>query len=140
MKIGIVTFWQSDDNYGQLLQCYALQTFLRQQGHDAFLIKDIPCKKSPVQKIIHLCLHFSIRQVFFSLNYRWNKWRSIGINKQHDRDFAKFRMEHIVSTDKEYTLNMLREKSSGCRYVYMRQRPNLEYQKCISDLFFGFWR
>ena len=29
MKIGIVTFWNSEDNYGQILQCYALQRFLR---------------------------------------------------------------------------------------------------------------
>ena len=39
MKIGIVTFWQSDDNYGQLLQCWALQQYLRNLGHDPFLIR-----------------------------------------------------------------------------------------------------
>lgn len=30
MKIGIFTFWWSADNYGQLLQCYALQQALKQ--------------------------------------------------------------------------------------------------------------
>ena len=39
MKIGIMTFWWSNDNYGQLLQCYALQKYLRDRGHDAFLIR-----------------------------------------------------------------------------------------------------
>ena len=39
MKIGIMTFWWSEDNYGQLLQCYALQKYLRDKGHDAFLIR-----------------------------------------------------------------------------------------------------
>ena len=39
MKIGIMTFWWSNDNYGQLLQCYALQKYLRDLGHDAFLIR-----------------------------------------------------------------------------------------------------
>lgn len=39
MKIGIMTFWWSNDNYGQLLQCYALQKYLRNLGHDAFLIR-----------------------------------------------------------------------------------------------------
>ena len=29
MKVGIMTFWWSDDNYGQLLQCYALQKYLQ---------------------------------------------------------------------------------------------------------------
>lgn len=42
MKIGIVTFWNSEDNYGQILQCYALQRFLRDKGHDAFLIRYAP--------------------------------------------------------------------------------------------------
>lgn len=39
MKIGILTFWKTEDNYGQLLQCYALQTFLRSLGHETFLIR-----------------------------------------------------------------------------------------------------
>lgn len=39
MKIGILTFWWSKDNYGQLLQAYALQAYLRAQGHDAYLIR-----------------------------------------------------------------------------------------------------
>lgn len=39
MKIGTLTYWESQENYGQLLQCYALLRFLRQMGHDAFLIK-----------------------------------------------------------------------------------------------------
>ena len=39
LKIGILTFWWSNDNYGQLLQCYALQKYLRDAGHDAFLIR-----------------------------------------------------------------------------------------------------
>ena len=42
MKIGIMTFWWSEDNYGQLLQCYALQKYLRDQGHDPFLIRYDP--------------------------------------------------------------------------------------------------
>ena len=39
MKIGILTFWWSEDNYGQQLQAYALQKYLRNAGHDAFLIR-----------------------------------------------------------------------------------------------------
>ena len=39
MKIGILTYWWSQDNYGQLLQSYALQKYLRDAGHDAFLIR-----------------------------------------------------------------------------------------------------
>lgn len=39
MKIGVVTFWWTEDNYGQLLQAYALQRVLKEMGHEPFLIK-----------------------------------------------------------------------------------------------------
>lgn len=38
-KIGIITYWESNDNYGQQLQCWALQHFLCERGYDAFLIR-----------------------------------------------------------------------------------------------------
>ena len=34
MKIGIITLWGSNNNYGQVLQAYALQKFLRNYGFD----------------------------------------------------------------------------------------------------------
>lgn len=39
MKIGVITFWQSKDNYGQHLQSFALQTYLKKLGHEPFLIR-----------------------------------------------------------------------------------------------------
>ena len=50
MKIGIMTLWGAFDNYGQQFQVYALQHFLRKNGHDAFIIryeykKDVRKKK-----------------------------------------------------------------------------------------------
>lgn len=39
MKIGIITFWESTDNYGQVLQAYALQKVLKNMGHEPFLIR-----------------------------------------------------------------------------------------------------
>ena len=38
MRIGVLTLWQSKDNYGQMLQCYALQQFLREKGYEPYLI------------------------------------------------------------------------------------------------------
>lgn len=43
MKIGILTF-HFGINYGGVLQCYALQTFLEQQGHVVEIINFIPPK------------------------------------------------------------------------------------------------
>lgn len=39
MNIGIVTCWKPDDNYGTQIQCFALQTYLRSLGHNAYLIR-----------------------------------------------------------------------------------------------------
>ena len=50
MKIGIITFWQSNDNYGQALQCFALQKQLISMGHTPFLIKYTPSHLS----LIHI--------------------------------------------------------------------------------------
>ena len=42
MKIGILTFhWAT--NYGAVLQCYALQEYLRDQGHVVEIINYKPC-------------------------------------------------------------------------------------------------
>ena len=39
MIIGITTFFQSQTNYGQLLQAFALQQILMQQGHFPYIIR-----------------------------------------------------------------------------------------------------
>ena len=38
MKIGIMTCWQPDDNYGTQIQGFALQKYLEKIGNDVFLI------------------------------------------------------------------------------------------------------
>lgn len=58
MKIGIMTFWESQNNYGQLLQAFAMQAHLKKEGHEAFLIKFYriyPVKnKSLIKKLAQL--------------------------------------------------------------------------------------
>lgn len=39
MRIGIVTFWEAFDNYGQALQCWALQQVLTCLGHEPFVVR-----------------------------------------------------------------------------------------------------
>ena len=39
MKISIITFWQSLDNYGQILQSYALQRVLLERGHSPEILR-----------------------------------------------------------------------------------------------------
>ena len=48
MKIGIMTLWAAFDNYGQQLQVYSLQKYLRENGNDAFVIRYL--YKSDIRK------------------------------------------------------------------------------------------
>ena len=56
MKIGVITFWKSKDNYGEVLQCYALQKYLKSLGHDVFLIRYDPAKDFKKTFILIRCL------------------------------------------------------------------------------------
>jgi hypothetical protein len=90
MKIGIVTFWESKDNFGQILQCYALQTILKKMGHTPVLIRTsrICSKNNPSLK---LKLKNCLRKVLH-LNYL----------RYGGKDFDKFIETHISCTDKIY--------------------------------------
>ncbi len=54
MKIGVITFWNSNDNYGQLLQLWALQQWLKKNGHSPYVINYSPMqtKKERIISII----------------------------------------------------------------------------------------
>ena len=90
MQIGIITYWSSDDNYGQQLQCYALQRFLRDKKHNAFLIKYKPTaeQKSKWDKLKGI----SIGKLLGNENKELNKARM----------FEKFRNDHLNTTEIEY--------------------------------------
>ena len=42
MKIGVITHWGDFENYGQILQGYIFQQFLKSRGHDPFIIRYYP--------------------------------------------------------------------------------------------------
>lgn len=107
MQIGIITYWSSDDNYGQQLQCYALQRFLRDKKHNAFLIKYKPTaeQKSKWDKLKGI----SIGKLLDKLSSA--KRKEIAINKllgnenkelNKARMFEKFRNDHLNTTEIEY--------------------------------------
>ena len=107
MQIGIITYWSSDDNYGQQLQCYALQRFLRDKKHNAFLIKYKPTaeQKSKWDKLKGI----SIGKLLDKLSSA--KRKEIAINKllgnenkelNKARMIEKFRNDHLNTTEIEY--------------------------------------
>lgn len=102
MRIGIITFWQARDNYGQILQCLALQRKLIMMGHDPFLVRYKHSEhKNPWQDII---LHFFISLIrlrWHNLFLRQNHLPSISSDGAK-RQFDPFKSKYIEQSDLIY--------------------------------------
>lgn len=79
MKIGILTFHRAN-NYGAVLQCYALQEYLTRQGHNVEIIdyrqdflEKIYRAKFSFFSFIKSCLKFNASSYFRVLEYKKNK-------------------------------------------------------------------
>lgn len=101
-----MTYWWSNDNYGQILQCYALQKYLQDAGHDAYLIRydmrnDYVKSLTPVWKKILKA--FNPIKLF---RYTLNKKREAAIiqekKKNDKRNFDVFRNKHIKQSEQMY--------------------------------------
>lgn len=111
MKIGVVTFWTGIDNYGQILQAYALQRFLRNKGHDAFVIryKSIAHRgfvwwlKLPFKILYIIYLIFFNRNVLY-LHLKFEKQKRISEyeNRKYPRNFHLFKERYIHFSKKTY--------------------------------------
>lgn len=119
MKIGIMTFWWSEDNYGQLLQCYALQKYLRDQGHDPFLIryrweKDV--KAGPMEKLLQV---FSFNKLFIFLRRCLRLYLLKRENEKHQRFFGNFRKNYLKQSEMIYETYDELKKNPPVADVYL---------------------
>lgn len=104
MKIGILTFWWAQDNYGQLLQCYALQKYLKDMGHEAFLIRyRHSFDKKPTPFLFRAVNALNPYIVYRHYNYKKKNAQTLKERKEFDRGFDDFRKTYIVQSEKEYT-------------------------------------
>lgn len=95
MKIGVLTFWQTSNNYGQILQMFALQSILRSHGHSPYIIRYFTKQEKGSRSICKLFRNiFQIRRYIFFL-YRI-------FCRQPDRKFDEFRKIHLNATEKLY--------------------------------------
>lgn len=106
MKIGVITFWDSQDNYGQVLQAYALQVYLIKKGHDAFLIRydksaSVKKKKPSIAEQVKntdwskLLDKEAVKKKLESLTSE--------LEKNPDRKFNDFRNKHLNVSSKLYS-------------------------------------
>lgn len=107
-KIGIITYWESNDNYGQQLQCWALQHCLRGRGYDAFLIRQYAwpnqwtCRERGLKRLKQWIKDIIIFSLYATnLIYKsfvYNQF-AIGPNREAGRrQFPKFRKENLAMT------------------------------------------
>lgn len=121
MKIGIMSYWDTSHNYGQVIQCFAMQQFLRDLGHQPFHIKYVLGHKSLRRKL------FEFSKVIFQ-GHLLDWWR---LKKEENQDntnataseldkiqlidsiknprrFEEFKKRYLTLSDKTYTFDELR--------------------------------
>ena len=103
MRIGVLTHSAGDDNYGQLLQCYALQEYLKRKGFSPYLIqhevdnKPMPDKISRLKSLFRLIfgrLSPSRRKAYEELEMI-RKQRAINSVRNKARCFQQFKEDNI---------------------------------------------
>lgn len=104
MKIGVITFWYGNDNYGMILQCWALQEYLKKIGHDPYIIRYVI--KGSLLKRLAKSLIFSIRYLI-DFSYRHhikitNKLNAANAIHYPERDFEGFRKKHLKLSNRVY--------------------------------------
>lgn len=103
MKIGVITIYGSKDNYGQLLQAFALQMFLKNRNHNAFLIRyDSMNRKIPLKEM-NLCHIFNPLKVLNVLKIMLRKRRIQSSYHEHPRYFEDFIRSNMQVSLKEYS-------------------------------------
>lgn len=96
MRIAITTFFQSQTNYGQLLQAYALQQVLMQMGHFPYIIR------YGFHKRLQSKHGMDYPDISFSKLLSNNKSFSAIPGTKENRQFDTFRTTHLNLSDNAY--------------------------------------
>jgi len=126
MKIGIVSEYgwlRRWDNYGTLLQNYALQAFLRKHGHETYWIRTRWAKPhgAPRKPFTLRALRRLVRLAKWPLWYFYSGHRSSrmqAFNRDHPRHFGEFFHKYVPHTDEEHTVEeLLRSPPDADAYI-----------------------
>lgn len=132
--IGLVTFSSSYNNYGQVLQAYATQEYLKSHGHNVFLIREVESKKGKLRfwlkvilkKILFILTHSQkVRKSLESQMRPINNNRAfLEEEKKHPRFFEEFRQKHfqiIKSSNNDLKNNKLSVLCAGSDQIWGRR-------------------
>ena len=111
MKIGIMTFHWAQ-NYGAVLQCYALKCKLEELGHDVWIIDRLPRYEGILRRLYH---RFSykyflswMRFAHFNRSFLVPKTRKYHSTKELEKHFGKENFDMvIVGSDQVWRWNIL---------------------------------
>ena len=103
MKIGVITCWNSLENYGQVLQGYALQQVLKSMGHNPYIIR-----YGENESIYYKCL--SSTSLKYKLIGLWKRFRHhaeyLKQTKIYStnllRNFMCFKTHNIIYSEQRY--------------------------------------
>ena len=104
MRIGVITFSQTKDNYGQILQCFAMQQYLKKLGHHPFLIQYQPPVSAKASfKISRLFKYLTniggyLKWYYYNKQLQKQKNAYESSTRSVDRKFSKFLSENIDLT------------------------------------------
>lgn len=108
MKIGIITYSYSNDNYGQILQCWALQKVIKSLGHSPYLIRyknfSPPRKSKLSEKVLKILLVYpAVISIINKRKYsRLQRLITINGERNKQRKFIEFINKNIQSFEREY--------------------------------------
>lgn len=91
--IGILTFWTTTSNYGQVLQAYALCRVLSKRGHHPYLIRYLPCNATGIKLILK-----KIINRFIQCGKSWQWWN----RNSREYKFNSFRKQYFSFSRKLY--------------------------------------
>lgn len=96
MKIGIVTFWDTPVNYGQVLQGYALEQKLRDMGHDPFIVR-----YTMAEEVKYDTLKMKIMRIFRGQRSLADIVKRFLFKSQNqiDRNFSQFKKKYMAYSE-----------------------------------------
>lgn len=104
MKLGGITWWRN--NYGSILQAYALQTFLRENlGQDYSIINQYSKKMASTSNLIKKLKEYGIKTTFKRLVGRFG----LPQLRKRVRNLQLFVDEKLITTDRVYSEDTISE-------------------------------
>lgn len=110
MKVAILTLFGSRDNYGQVLQSYALCFVLKKMGHEPYIVRYFPAERNSLKgRILYLLKEiYGKCKILAKAGVQYDNYLLDKKNKL--RQFDRFRELYLPTSNKIYhSLSQLRD-------------------------------